>query len=107
MSVLDELASALGRNDEQPNVELAEKLAASGDKAAIAELVGALGDKSALANDAIKTLYEIAERKRAGGLVLRADGLHIGQFHFAFIAREQADLLDLIREQPRVRAHPV
>jgi len=63
MSVLDQLASALGRNDERPNVELAEKLAASGDKTAIAELIVALGGKSAVANDAIKTLYEIGERK--------------------------------------------
>ena len=63
MSVLGELASALGRNDERPNVELAEKLAASGDMAAIAELVGALGGRTAIANDAIKTLYEIGERR--------------------------------------------
>lgn len=63
MSALDKLASALGRNDEQPNVELAEKLAASGDKAAIAELVAALAGRSVIANDAIKTLYEIGERK--------------------------------------------
>jgi len=63
VSVLGELASALGRNDERPNVELAEKLAASGDMAAIAELVGALGGKAAIANDAIKTLYEIGERR--------------------------------------------
>ncbi|WP_156387230.1 hypothetical protein [Devosia sp. Root105] len=31
MSVLGKLASALGRNDEQPNVELAEALAAKPD----------------------------------------------------------------------------
>jgi hypothetical protein len=63
MSVLAELASSLGRNDERPNVELAEKLAQSGDTAAIAELVAALGGKPDIASDAIKTLYEIGERR--------------------------------------------
>ena len=63
-SVLDQLASALGRNDEEPNVELAEKLAASPDKAAIAELVAALKTGTiAVANDAIKVLYELGERR--------------------------------------------
>ena len=62
MSVLDRLASALGRNDEQPNVALAHELAASADTVAIVELVGALTTaSSALKNDAIKTLYEIGE----------------------------------------------
>lgn len=63
MSVLGRLASALGRNDERPNVELAEALAASPDAAAIAELVAALDGKSAVANDAIKVLYELGERR--------------------------------------------
>ena len=54
MSVLGRLASALGRNDERPNVQLAETLAASADAAAIAELVAALAGKAAVANDAIK-----------------------------------------------------
>jgi len=64
MSVLGKLASALDRNDERPNVELAEALAAKPDKAAIAELVAALsGGTTAQQNDAIKVLYEIGERK--------------------------------------------
>jgi hypothetical protein len=63
MSMLGRLASALGRNDEQPNVELAEALAASPDPAAVAELVAALSGKSAVANDAIKVLYELGERR--------------------------------------------
>lgn len=64
MSVLGHLASALGRRDEVPNVELAEKLANTGDGAAIAELAAAIGSaKSAIANDAIKVLYEIGERR--------------------------------------------
>lgn len=63
MSVLGRLASALGRNDERPNVELAEALAASPDAGAVAELVAALDGKSAVANDAIKVLYELGERR--------------------------------------------
>jgi hypothetical protein len=64
VSVLAQLASALGRNDEQPNVELAEALAAKPDAAAIAELAGALATGStAISNDAIKVLYELGERR--------------------------------------------
>lgn len=64
MSVLDKLASALGRNDEKPNVELAEALAATPDASAIAELAEALATGStAVSNDAIKVLYELGERR--------------------------------------------
>ena len=63
MSVLGKLASALGRNDERPNVELAEALVVKPDKAAIAELAAALSNGTvAQQNDAIKVLYEIGER---------------------------------------------
>lgn len=63
MSVLDRLASALERNDERPNVELAEALVAKPDKKAIAVLADALNSGSvAVQNDAIKVLYEIGER---------------------------------------------
>jgi hypothetical protein len=63
MSVLDKLASALERNDERPNVELAEALVAKPDKKAIATLADALSTGSvAVQNDAIKVLYEIGER---------------------------------------------
>jgi len=72
MSVLGRLASTLGRNDERPNVELAEALAASPDPAAIAELVAALEGKAAVANDAIKVLYELGER-RPGLVALYAE----------------------------------
>jgi len=62
--ILGQLAAALGRNDERPNVELAERLAMATDKAAIAELVAALSTgPTALANDAIKVLYELGERR--------------------------------------------
>src|SRR5688500_11829212 len=63
MNVLDKLASALERNDERPNVELAEALVAKPDKKAIAVLAEALsGGTMAVQNDAIKVLYEIGER---------------------------------------------
>lgn len=61
MSVLDRLATALGRNDERPNVELADKIAERGDMAAVKELVEALTTGTvAVQNDAIKVLYETA-----------------------------------------------
>ena len=66
MSVLDRLASALGRSDERPNVELAETLVASADRKAIAVLAEALAIGAvAVQNDAIKVLYEIGERAPA------------------------------------------
>ena len=64
MSVRGKLASALGRNDERPNVELAEALAAKPNAAAVAELVELLSTGAvAEQNDAIKVLYELGERK--------------------------------------------
>jgi hypothetical protein len=64
LPVLDRLANALGRNDERPNVALAEQLAATGDTAAIAELADALATGTvAVQNDAIKVLYEIGYRR--------------------------------------------
>jgi hypothetical protein len=63
MDVLSKLASALDRNDERPNVELAEALVAKPDKKAIADLADALSIGAvAVQNDAIKVLYEIGER---------------------------------------------
>jgi hypothetical protein len=63
MSVLDKLASALERNDERPNVELAEALVAKPDRKEIAALADALSTGTvAVQNDAIKVLYEIGER---------------------------------------------
>lgn len=63
MNVLDKLASALDRNDERPNVELAEALVAKPDRKAIATLADALSSGSvAVQNDAIKVLYEIGGR---------------------------------------------
>ena len=63
MTIAGRLASALERNDERPNVALAEALAASPDPDAVAELVGLLrtGSKPQR-HDAIKVLYELGER---------------------------------------------
>src|SRR6218665_1275383 len=58
--VLARLASAMDRNEERPNVELAGELAESGDAKAIAVLADALASgTAAVQNDAIKVLYEI------------------------------------------------
>lgn len=64
MSVLAQLASALGRNDERPNVELAERLARTADARAIGELVAALRQgPTAVQNDALKVLAELGARR--------------------------------------------
>ncbi len=60
MSAVDHLASALGRRDEIPNVELAGSLASARDEESIQELVDALATGPApVAADAIKVLYEV------------------------------------------------
>ena len=62
--MLEKLACHFGRNDEEPNIELAEEICTTYDKAAIEELIGGLkGKDKAIANDCIKVLYEIGERK--------------------------------------------
>jgi hypothetical protein len=64
MSVAGRLAGALGRNDERPNVELAEALAAKPSKAAVDELTALLSaGTTAQQNDALKVLYELGARK--------------------------------------------
>ena len=64
MSTLERLACGLGRNDEAPNIELAKELCQNDDTAGITEIVGGFtGTDKAVANDCIKVLYEIGERK--------------------------------------------
>lgn len=64
MSVTALLATSLGRDDEQPNIELAQRIVAGKDTAGIRELVDLLSGKDkALKSDAIKTLYEVGERE--------------------------------------------
>ena len=62
--MIELLACKFGRNDENPNIELAEKLCDSMDKAGIHEIADALNSKEkAVANDCIKVLYEVGQRK--------------------------------------------
>jgi len=62
--LIELLACKLGRNDEIPNIELAEKICSSMDKDGVSEIVGGVKSKEqAVANDCIKVLYEIGQRK--------------------------------------------
>ncbi len=63
MSAIAFLASSLGRNDEEPNVALAETIVAQKNAGYVRELVDLLnGRNKALKSDALKTLYEVGER---------------------------------------------
>ncbi|MBK8497969.1 MAG: hypothetical protein IPL52_03920 [Flavobacteriales bacterium] len=58
------LATSLGRDDEQPNIALAETIVKKGDGKAVAQLVEVLGGRDrALRSDAIKALYEVGYRR--------------------------------------------
>jgi hypothetical protein len=60
--MIEKLAYSLGRNDEEPNIELAKELAKAKNKKGIKEIVNGLyNPKEQIANDCIKVLYEIAE----------------------------------------------
>ena len=60
MSVLHQLATALGRRDEVPNQELARRIVRERDAAAVQELVENLWhNNKAIPSDCIKVLYEI------------------------------------------------
>jgi len=62
--MIELLACRLGRNDEVPNIELAEKLCTSMDKKGVREIAdGLISDDQAVANDCIKVLYEIGSRQ--------------------------------------------
>jgi len=61
--MIEKLACKLGRNDEIPNIELAEQLCQQNNIAGIKEIVeGFKGTDKAVANDCIKVLYEIGGR---------------------------------------------
>ncbi len=62
MNVLEQIAASLGRDDEEPNLALAQEIADAGDEAAVKELLGLLAhqDKD-VQSDSIKVLYEVAE----------------------------------------------
>ncbi len=60
MSVINQLASAQGRQDDTPNRELAKHLAEAQDREGIQVLVGNIAnDDPAIQSDCIKTLYEV------------------------------------------------
>ena len=60
MSVLEKLATSLGRRDEVPNQELARRIVHERNTAAVQELVDNLAHKNkAIQSDCIKVLYEI------------------------------------------------
>ena len=62
--MIELLACKLGRNDENPNIELAEKLCAGMDKKGIREIIDGLKSKEqAVAYDCVKVLYEVGQRK--------------------------------------------
>jgi len=60
--MIEKLAYSLGRNDEEPNIELANMLAKTKNKKGIKEIADGLNSPTEqIANDCIKVLYEIAE----------------------------------------------
>ncbi|MCM3627219.1 hypothetical protein M3194_07565 [Paenibacillus glycanilyticus] len=62
MSVVKLLASQLSRNDEEPNIELARKLASEENFASIQEIMDNLSSKDKkIQHDCIKVAYEIGE----------------------------------------------
>lgn len=63
-TVADQLATALGRKDEGPNIALAEKIARTSNADALKDLVLLMKDKNAaIRHDAIQVIYETGERK--------------------------------------------
>lgn len=63
MSLVDKLASSLGRRDEVPNQEVAAKIVRGKDKKAVAELVALMRhEQKSIQSDSIKVLYEVAEK---------------------------------------------
>lgn len=64
MKMIEKLAYSIGRKDEEPNIELALELITTNDYNGIKEIVDGLNNPTEqIANDCIKVLYEIGERK--------------------------------------------
>lgn len=62
--MIEKIAYSLGRKDEEPNIALALELSTNEDVEGIKEIVDHLKDKNKqVANDCIKVVYEIADRK--------------------------------------------
>jgi hypothetical protein len=80
--MIERLASRLGRNDEAPNIELAEYLCRHDDAQGVREIVeGFNGKDKAVASDCIKVLYEIGERKPELIAVYADDFIEVGRAH--------------------------
>lgn len=63
MTVVERLATSLGRRDEIPNQELAQEIVDANDGKAIDELIENLSNKNkSIQSDCIKVLYEVGER---------------------------------------------
>jgi hypothetical protein len=61
--MIERIAYHLGRNDEEPNIRLAEELAKTKDAVGIEEIARGLEDKKEqVASDCIKVLYEVGYR---------------------------------------------
>lgn len=64
--MIEKIAYYLGRNDEEPDIKLAEELVRTADVKGIAEIAAGLeSDKVQVINDCIKVLYEIGYRNPA------------------------------------------
>ena len=61
--MLDKIAYALNRKDEEANISLAIELCDTENRDDIREVVKGLNAKKQIANDCIKVLYEVGERK--------------------------------------------
>lgn len=62
MTIVERLASALGRRDDRPNRELAAEIAEQRDRAAVKELAATLGhEKRAVRGDALKALAALSK----------------------------------------------
>lgn len=60
INVIENLACSLGRRDEEPNIELANKIVTAKDKDAVKRLVELLANKKKdIQNNSIKVIYEI------------------------------------------------
>lgn len=76
IKVYEALATTLGRRDEEPNIELAQRIAAANDEAAVKDLAELLqGKDKKTKSDCIKTLYELGAIKP--GLIKSYDGLFL------------------------------
>ena len=63
MTVVESLATSLGRRDEIPNQQLAQEIVDAHDGKAIDELIENLSNKNkSIQSDCIKVLYEVGER---------------------------------------------